>query len=395
MKKHATYSVIFVLLFCGCNILNKPKPPVFSYNTASVQNIVLRAISGDTSANQKLNNLVDLNIPVNTDYNKLISDSLITKSKKKFFIVLLNYPNPIYNRLAVYDTALNLYLVDKSLNGYLSESALSLNGKRLIKISESFISKDVLQVNRISLYEINDSSANLCFRTFTRLAVPGSVFTQGISEFSEDRITTELSGTKASSISGMNDIFTFNRRKREYSSNGKVFDNFVLERIKNFVNYSDKPEIIDKKTLYTSVGIDIDIDTIKNTGNIKSNEGYTLTLSDNWKTLKGITVTDFLKNSLKGTKYINDVIGANISVIALPGSDSTENYVDYKLTNSTVGKYRVRYSEKIISKNNFVQFFEYSWGTKKYLLILTASRYTYDQYKNDFNNIINSFSMNN
>jgi hypothetical protein len=375
-------------------MLNKPKPAASSYNTVSFQNLILRAISGDTSANQKLSNLVDLNIPFNNDYNKLITDSLITKGKKKFFIVLLNYPNPIYNRLAVYDTALNMYLIDKSLNGYVSESLLNLNEKRLIKISESFISKDVLQVNRTSLYEINDSSANLCFRTFTRLTLPGSVFTQSISAFSNDQIITELSGTKVSTISGMKDIFTFNRSNKEYSSTGKVFDNFVLDRIKNFVNYSDKPEIIDKKTLYASVGIDIDVDTIKNTGNIKSTEGYTLTLTDNWKTFKGITVTDFLKSPLKGSKCINDVIGANISVIALPESDSTENYVDYKLTNSTVGKYRVRYSEKIISKNNFVQFFEYSWGTKKYLLILIASRYTYDQYKNDFNNIINSFSIN-
>lgn len=393
MKKTATL-IILTLLFGGCSLLNKPKTASPAYNSGALKNLVLRAVSGDTSANKELNNIVDLNIPVNNDYNTLIIDSLITKANKKYFIVLINYPNPMYNRFAVYDTALNFYLIDKSLNGYISESVINLNEKKLIKISESFISKDILQIYRISLYQINDTSANLSFRTFTKLVEPKITFNQKIAEFSTEQIKTELTSSKVSPISGKTDTFIFDYAKKKYISPNNIFDNFVLDRIKNFNNYSDKPEITDKKSLYASIGIDIDLDTIKNTGNIKNAQGYTLTLTDNWKTLKDISITNFLRTPLKGTKYINDVIGAHISVIALPEGDSSENYVDYKLTNSSAGKYKVRYSEKIVSKKDFAQFFEYTCGTKKYLLILTASRYTYDKYKDDFNNIINSFSIN-
>ena len=202
MKINTPIIIILILLLTGCNILNKPAATAPAFNHESLQNLVLKAVSGDTGANEKLNYLVDLNIPVNNDYNNLYIDSLITKKQKKFYIVLLNYPNPIYNRLAVYDTALNNYLIDKSLNGYLGESVLAINDKWLVKISEGFLSKEVLQVKRISLYEINDSAADLCFRTFTKLVVPPAVYTQKISEFSEDRITTELSGPKNPRLPG-------------------------------------------------------------------------------------------------------------------------------------------------------------------------------------------------
>jgi hypothetical protein len=394
MIKKTTTLIILTLVLGSCSLFNKPKTDLRSCNSRSLRDLVVRAVSGDTGANKELSNFIDLNIPINNDYITLVIDSLSAKANKKFFIVLINYPNPIFNRFAIYDTALNIYLLDKSLNGYLNESVINLNENKLIKISESFISKDILQVFRISLYQINDTSANLSFRTFTKLTEPKIVFNQIIAEFSTERIRTELSSSKTSAISGKADIFLFDYAKKEYISQNNTFDNFVLEYIKNYTNIPDKPEITDKKSLYASIGIDIDLDTIKNTGNIKNTQGYTLTLTDNWKTLKDISILDFFKTPLKGTKYINDIIGSYISVIALPEGDSSENYIDYKLTNSSAGKYRVRYSEKIDFKKDFTQFFEYSCGTKKYLLILTASKYTYDKYKDDLNNIINSFSIN-
>lgn len=393
MKITATLLLI-AILFGGCNYSNKPKTILPAYNSGTIKDMVIRAISGDTSANKKLNNLIDLNIPVNNDYNTLVIDSLNVKINKKIYIVLLNYPNPIYNRFAVYDTALNIYLIDKSLNGYINESVISLKEKKLIKVSENFLSKDILQVSRISLYQVNDTSAVLSLRTFTKLIEPKNFFNQKITGFSAEQINTELSSSKVSPISGKTDIFQYDNSKRKYISTSNTFDNFVIDRIKNYKSNSDKPEITDKKSLYASIGVDIDLDTIKTTGNTKNTQGYSLTLADNWKAVKDISITNFLKSPLKGTKYINDVIGAKISVIALPAMDSSENYIEYELSKSTAGKYKVRYSEKIVVKSEFVQFFEYTCGSKKYLLILTASKYTYDQFKNDFNDIINSFSIN-
>jgi uncharacterized protein YceK len=393
MKK-AVLLIIAAILLGGCSSLNKPKIAHNSFSSYDLKNIVLKAISGDTIANKQLTNLVDLKLPINNDYNTIVIDSLVTKAYKKYLTVLINYPNPIYNRFAIYDTLLNVYLIDKSLNGYINEAVINLNDKKLVTISESFISKDILQVSRISVYQLNDSSANLSLRTFTKLVDPKITFNQKIIEFSSDSIKTELSSSKISPLSGKTDLFTFEQRKKKYISKDTLFDNFVLNRINNFKSYSDKPEISDKKSLYASVGIDVDIDTIKNTGNIKNEQGYTLTLTDNWKTLKNISITDFLKTAFKGTKYINELIGAHISVVALPAGDSSENFIAYKLTNSAAGKYKVRYSEKVVSKKDYVQFFEYSCGTKKYLLILTVSKYTYEKFKTDYDNIINSFSIN-
>jgi len=393
MKK-TSILLILACFFGGCSLLNKPKPAQPVFNSASLKDLVLRAISGDTSTNKKLNNLVDLNIPVNNDFNAVTIDSLKAKSNKKYFIVLINYPNPIYNRFAIYDSALNIYLIDKSLNGYINESIIDLNGNKLIRVSESFVSKDVLQLNRISLYQVSDTSASLTFRAFTELVDSKSIFNQNLVEFSAERIKTELSSSKVSSISGKSDIYLFDAVKKKYISPDSTFDNFVSVYIRNFISYSEKPEITDKKSLYASIGIDIDLDTIKNTGNIKDTQGYTLTLTDNWKTFKNITISNFIKSPLKGSKYINEIIGAYICIIALPEGDSAENFTNYTFTNSANGKYKVKYSDKIVIQKDFVQFFEYSCGTKKYLLILTASKYTYDNFKTELNDIINSFSIN-
>ncbi|HUX60908.1 MAG TPA: hypothetical protein VMV32_06320, partial [Ignavibacteriaceae bacterium] len=116
--------------------------------------------------------------------------------------------------------------------------------------------------------------------------------------------------------------------------------------------------------------------------------------TDNWRTLKDVGITSFLKRGVKGTEYINETIGASISVITIPLADSAEMLINYNLDKSTKGKYLVRYSGKIELKKDFVQFFEYTCGTKKYLLILQASKYTYEQYKDMFQNIINSFAIN-
>jgi hypothetical protein len=431
MKNKVLSFLILLLVTGGCNLFNKQKSPVVGYNSLSLKNLIIKAVSGDTNANNLLNGFTDLQLPVNNNFDTLIVDSLKIKTGKKFFVVLLNNPNPIYNRFAVYDSMLNIYLLDKSLNGYVNESIISLpipegtggqggisNGQAknktqiFVKVSESFISRDILSVNRMTLYGITDTSAFIAFRSYVRLSEPAQAgrppveFNQQIVSFSADRIITALSSTQNSPLSNKTDLFLYDFKSCRYTSSnlptpegmsgqaGNIFDNFVINQINNYNNTPDKPEITDKKSLYGSVGIDLGVDTIKNTGNIKSKSGYNLTLPDNWKSLNNLTVQDYLKKGIEGTKYINEVIGASIFIAALPPGDSAENYVNYKFNNSTAGKYLVKYIDKIISRKDFVQIFEYTCGLKKYLLILTASKYTYEQNKNDYQAIINSFVIN-
>jgi hypothetical protein len=96
---------------------------------------------------------------------------------------------------------------------------------------------------------------------------------------------------------------------------------------------------------------------------------------------------------MDGTKFINNHYGAEISIIRIPQNSSTENLIKYPLGNVSSGNYTVRFSEKISGGKYFYQFFEYSCENEKYLLILQTLKTTYDTYKLDYQNLINSFSM--
>ncbi|MCL5029244.1 MAG: hypothetical protein M1480_09530 [Bacteroidetes bacterium] len=383
----------FLLIISGCSLFNKTKETSNIYYSSGIENLILKAIGGDTTANKSLGYFTDLNLPLNSNYNDFSVDSLIISSGKKYFLALISFPNPIYNRFAVYDSTLRLYILDKSLNGYLDDSVFNLNKQKMVRVSERFISKDTLKVHRVSLFLIGDSTARLAFRTFTKLAEPKIEFSQTVTEINVDRIRTEMNSSKESEISNKADVFLFDYSKKKYISSSKIFDNFVINQIRNFDLKPDKPEITDLKSFYASVGIDIDVDTLKTTANTNDRLGFTLTLPDNWRTIKNLTIADYLKKEIVGTKYLNEQIGASISVIMIPPDDSAEMYVKYNLKFQTSGKYKVRYSDKIPMRKDFVQFFEFSCNDNKYILILTASKYTYETYKDIFQSIINSFTI--
>ena len=392
-QKKILAAAIIALSVSGCALFNRSNINIPNYNSQLIKELILKAVNGDTSANYLLGNLVNLNLPLMNNYNTLSVDSM-TAGGKKYYLALISFPNPAYNRFAVYDSVLNLYLVDKSLNGYITDTVITINRKKFIKVSEDYLTKDILILNRLSLYQVNDTSAGLIFRTFTKLIEPKAEYDQIITGFSDDRIVTSLSNKINSPISGKSDVFIYNYSKLKYISPNNIFDKFVEAQINGFKHKVEKPEIKDKGTLYSSVGIDIGLDTIKTTGNVRDIQGYTLTLPDNnWKVLHNFIITDLVKKDFKGTRYVNDIIGANISVILIPSQDSAEMFENYPLKNISEGKYRVRYSDKIPSMKDFVQYFELSCGVKKYILILRASKFTYDEFKSMYQGIINSFTI--
>ena len=382
-----------VILASGCGLFNNNKEASMPANSGDIKTMVLKAVNGDKTSNNLLSNLIDLQLPVLNDYNKITVDSARTFGGKKFYFIVLTFPNPVYNRFAIYDTTLRAYLIDKSLNGNVSFGTEELNNKRLFELTENFISKDVLKLQRISLYQIFDTTANLVFRTYTKLRTPTNVFTQTLSEISEDRIKTLLGSSKKSIIQNKADVFLFNPAQKKYVSQDSVFDNFVKAQVIGFKYKTELPAITDEKSALASTGINSIPDTIKTTSNTRDSQGFTLTLTGNWNTLRNFMIDDLLNKKFQGTRYINEVIGASISVIMIPSGDSAEIYTDYKLPNVKEGKYRVRYSDKILLRKDFLQYFEYSCGTKKYMVILRASKYTYDEYKTIYENIINSFTI--
>jgi hypothetical protein len=389
MYKLFIFTFISILII-GCKKTVKETPQQ-SLGENNLREIVIKAINGDRIYNDSLSGLIDYSLPLKTNFNNLKIERIITPLNKTFFAVLMEYPNPTYNRFAVYDSSLHLILIDKSLNGKIGLKTLSLNEKQYIEIDESFLTKDILEIDRVSLYRA-DSIITLRFRTFTKFTTPQNEYYQIITEISPDRIKTNLASVKRSSISNKSEIFTYNDNQKKNLIQNNIFINFVKEQVSHFKRTLEKPEITDENSLLQSVGITKEADTIKSASNLSSESGYFLTIDEGWKEIKNIGLYGFT-NRLRGDKYYNPIMGANIFIAQIPEKDSAEVFIKSGLINVKQGKYRVRFTDKIEQRKFYVQYFEFSCGKKKYLLIFEASKYTYEKYRNTYQDIINSFVM--
>ena len=225
----------------GCfnnEIIEEPK--VLDGN--GLQALVLNSINGDKKANDSLSGLVDFEMDENISYNYLQVDSFYLDSIK-YFSVLLEYPNPIYNRFAVYDSSANCFLIDKSLNGSLSFEVIELQDLKFIKVIEKFISKDTLSISRLSFYRKIDNSINLVYRSFAELKTLKNQFYQTINFISQDSIKTQIQVPKKYKLSVKEDVFVFDSIEKKYRSNQSLFDSLVYREIADFNVEVQKPQI--------------------------------------------------------------------------------------------------------------------------------------------------------
>ena len=204
-------------------------------NTFSLRNLVTEAIDSSVIANNKLANLVDYSPDFNKNYNSVIVDSLITGSRTYYYVLLEN-PNPLHSRFAVYDSQLNPLLMDKSLNGNIFIENISASGKDFIRIEEAYLSKDTLTLNRISLYSPDESGVSLVYRTHTKFEKPGMEYFQTITAISDTLIKTKISGSRRFALSNREDVFKYTPSERKYLSDQNLFDVFIKKEIENF-NY--------------------------------------------------------------------------------------------------------------------------------------------------------------
>jgi type VI protein secretion system component Hcp len=378
--------VIFILSI----LLSSCEPSVRKTQlTLDLAPVVENVMAGkDTTS--KLTVLRDGEIPP-AGYPNLVKTDTITVLGRKYYIVLAEYPDPVYNRFAIIDTSYNVLLVDKSLNGNISESRFETADINYIKLEENFISKEVLDLKRVSFYEVDDKGkAGLVFRTFTELKEPDALYKQELTLIGPEEIHTKIYGTRKgiSKLNEVEDTFRFDTGIRKYMSQDYTFDSFVFSEVRNYKSQSSKPEIVSRDSYLKQLGIDVPETTTEH-----KLGSFSMPLSSEWNEVKDIKITVVLKKPMLGTKYINNHYGAEISVINIPANDSAENFINYKLENVSAGNYRVRFSDKISAGKYFYQFFEYSCGTEKFLLILQTLKSTYDNYKSDYQNLINSFSM--
>ena len=124
-----------------------------------------------------------------------------------------------------------------------------------------------------------------------------------------------------------------------------------------------------------------------------SKNDYTIHLSNDWRKFENFAITKYLKSELRGNKYINERLGANIFLIQLPDGNTAEMFLEFNLTNKHNYEHPVRYSDLQESGRQFVNFYEYSCGKQKYLLILEAPKFTYARNIEIYENIVQTFKI--
>jgi hypothetical protein len=229
-----------ILTIWGCSETKIVEPKILT--GSSLQELVVSATNGDKKANDSLSILMDLQMGENNLYNSLKVDSFYMDSIK-YFSVLLEYPNPVYNRLAIYDVTTNCYLIDKSLSGKLTFEIMELQDLKFLKVIEKYISKDTLSVSRLSLYKKIDDAFKLVYRSFAELKTLKNHFYQTINFISADTIKTHIFSQKKYRMDTKDDIFVFNRTEKVYRSNQSLFDSLVIKEIANFDFEIKKPQI--------------------------------------------------------------------------------------------------------------------------------------------------------
>ncbi len=384
MNKSLFPALVLLLIFSSCQLFEKKNT-----DSVNLQQTVQNVIAG-TDTTSKLLSLRDKQLPPADDPNFIRIDTFYTFGKT-YYTILAEYPNPVYNRFAIVDPDFNVLLIDKSLNGYLSEEVIHTGQLHFIQVEENYISKGVLGLKHISLYSIDDNGeAGLVFRTYTELREPGITYKQDIASIEPKEIQTKIYSTNQaeSKLDRDGDIFNYDAKTVGYSSEDHVFDSFVLSEVQAYVSQSDKPEITSRDSYLRQLGINPQITTTNHRlGN------FSMPLSAEWNEVKNVKISVMLNHPVSGTKFINNHYGAEISVIQIPAEDSSESYIRYPLENISSGNYRVRFSDKTSGGKYYYQFFEYSCGNEKFLLILQTLKTTYEEYKSDYQNLINSFSM--
>jgi hypothetical protein len=361
-------------------------------NGKNLRSLVKGALGGNEASNFKLSGFLVSYTPPDTKYNQLVIDSTFTSSGVKLFSVLVEFPNPLFNILAVYDQNLNLYLQDNSLSGNIASKWKTISGKQFLTSSEYFTAKDKIELSRLSLYSVEDSMLYLVFRSFTKFKSARKNSEQIVNYVGNDNIKTRITSNHNRKLNNKTVTFNYTSAENKYLSENDIFHNFVLDEIKNAKWTTKKQEL----SIETVDKIKAELKEVNQPGNENIKEGmlgYQISLDSDWYDPIRISVSEHLSQTLEGTRYLNNKLGAQITIIKLPnGSDATQ-IVKYKFGNATEGAYSVRSSELVTSDTNIIQIHEHSCSNKSYILVLQVPKQTYEKNKNIYSNILTTFSI--
>lgn len=379
--------VITVFLISACDTKKEDKPET-KFNSSQISELTIGAIKGNTDKNNLLSGLIDTSLPVNQNYNKFQIDSL-TFGTKKYFTLLLEFSNPIYNRFAIYDEHLKCYLIDKSLSGYLSINNFILGNHKFISLIENYLSKDTIEIQRLSIYSIEKDSVENVFRTFTKAIFPKEEFLQEIKTISDNFIATIIQQPNLGTNPAVTDTFFYDQNQKKYISPQLKFESVLLKKIAEF-NSSTKKKSINNPGDIELLRVELANTTYQVTNDAVIKD-YSIDIDSTWQEIQNFSITQNVQKEIKGTRYVNNKLGATISVAKINASDSAESYFKQPLPNKTTGEYYVRFSNAFEQGNRILLLVEHSCKDKKYIIILDAPKLTYSKNKNFYENILNTF----
>ena len=385
--------ILAVFLLPGCKYLQKEKQEQITVQ--KFQTLVMAAMNGDKEMNDSLAGLFDLSVPLATNYNSLIIDSVTTEKRLKFYTLLIEYPNPFFNRFAIFDTSFHLLLLDKSLNGNLKQTVIGNNIITFLVISEKFKSKDAINLERVNLYFAKKDSAVKSLSTFLSYDDGTVQLKQSIDNIYGNIINTNYDFKPKKLLTFTKNSFQVDTITGKATSHVTVFDDKVEELIQAYKKkYSDK-QIIDKKTALESVEKQAAVDSVHEYSNVQEKKaGFSLTLPpEGWRTQKDVYITRQVKKARKGIIYANDGQGATISVVELNDGETAEDCINYALDQEVKKFYTVRFTDKILIQRSYFRFFEVSCLSKKYLIIFEAPKLSYEAHLQEYQDIINSFGI--
>lgn len=383
IKTYLLASIIFIVISCKENVEEKPS----EFNGQSFYTLIINSIDDDENSKNILNGLFTFDAGLKS-YNKIEIDSLEINNSN-YYTLLLENQNPVYNLFALVDKDLNLILKDESLNGYLNLNFKKSGSRRFAVISEEFNSKDVIQLNRISYYSLEQYSSQLVFRQFTKIKTSNKEVEQVLSGISDTAIFTNIINLGSKTSKTSKDVFSFDVGTNKYVSNKDLFDSLVYKEVRSMKVQYKNPQITDAESIlrfFDGKGSDNSSSQI-----IISENDFKLVLDSTWKKLGSITISNLVKQKLKGIKFISGKMGASISLVAIAPTDSAENYFSEELKNRDEIKSEMRFSDKLIDSKNIYQLFEFSCPTKKILMILETPKSNYEANKTLYAEIIKSF----
>ena len=231
MHDFIKYLSIFFLFFIAISCKEREKETPFIINGQTIYTLIKNNLNADANSKKILEGLFTFQTELKT-YNKIDIDS-IEINNANYYTLLLENQNPIYNLFAIVDKDLNLILKDESLNGYLNLNFKKSGSRRFAVITEDFNSKDIVQLNRISYYSLEQYSSELVFRQFTKIKTPNKEAEQVVSVISDTAVVTSIFYPASKTSKTSKDVFSFDDANNKYISNKNLFDSLVYKEIRS------------------------------------------------------------------------------------------------------------------------------------------------------------------